>query len=79
MKNFAKHQNIKIKQKAEKLDDKKEYNHNELIGNNINLQNCKLEFNDNKNQMNNSNIIEDKVYKKTETIFKFGDKGYILY
>ncbi|HBJ1648173.1 TPA: hypothetical protein LA462_002708 [Clostridium botulinum] len=45
MKNFAKHQNIKIKQKAEKLDDKKENNHNEFIINDLNSQNCKLEIN----------------------------------
>ncbi|NFH92008.1 phage replisome organizer [Clostridium botulinum] len=75
VKNFAKHQNIKIKQKAEKLDDKKEDNHNEFIIKDLNSQNCKLEFNHNKNQINDSNIIKDKVYKRTETIPKEYDKN----
>ncbi|NFT93571.1 phage replisome organizer [Clostridium botulinum] len=77
VKNFAKHQNIKIKQKAEKLDDKKEDNHNEFIINDLNSQNCKLEINHNKNQINNSKTIEDKVYKKIETIPKEYDKNVL--
>ncbi|WP_315081523.1 phage replisome organizer N-terminal domain-containing protein [uncultured Clostridium sp.] len=70
VKNFAKHQNIKVKEKVEKLDEKKEFNDNEIISNNLNLQDCKSEFNDEKNLMNNEGMTKSATCEDVKKISK---------
>ncbi|NFN20117.1 phage replisome organizer [Clostridium botulinum] len=77
VKNFAKHQNIKVKEKVEKLDDKEEFNDNEIISNNLNLQDCKSEFNYEKNLMESEDITESEICQETETISKEHDENVL--
>ncbi len=77
VKNFAKHQNIKVKEKVEKLDDKEEFNDNEIISNNLNLQDCKSEFDYEKNLMDSEDMTESEVCQETETISKKHDENVL--
>lgn len=77
VKNFAKHQNIKVKEKVEKLDDKEEFNDNEIISNNLNLQDCKSEFDYEKNLMDSEDMTESEVCQETETISKEHDENIL--
>ncbi|WP_252224690.1 MULTISPECIES: phage replisome organizer N-terminal domain-containing protein [unclassified Clostridium] len=83
VKNFAKHQNIKIKEKVEKLDDKgefndkEEFNDNEIISNNLNLQECKSELDYEKNLMDSEDMTESEVCQETETISKENEKNVL--
>ncbi|ACD52812.1 replisome organizer [Clostridium botulinum] len=83
VKNFAKHQNIKVKEKVEKLDDKEAFNDkeefkdNEIISNNLNLQDCKSEFNYEKNLMDSEDMTESEVYQETGTISKEHEKNVL--
>ncbi|MBN1055515.1 phage replisome organizer [Clostridium botulinum] len=77
VKNFAKHQNIKIKEKVEKLDDKGEFNDNEIISNNLNLQECKSELDYEKNLMDSEDMTESEVCQETETISKEHEKNVL--
>ncbi|MGN2370205.1 phage replisome organizer N-terminal domain-containing protein [Clostridium cagae] len=77
VKNFAKHQNIKVKEKVEKLDDKEEFNDNEIISNNLNLQDCKSELDYEKNLMDSEDMTESKVCQETETISKEHDENVL--
>ncbi|MBZ9691828.1 phage replisome organizer N-terminal domain-containing protein [Clostridium sp. M14] len=77
VKNFAKHQNIKVKEKVEKLDDKEEFNDNEIISNNLNLQDCKSEFDYEKNLMESEDMTESEVCQETETILKEHDENIL--
>ncbi|MCS6131868.1 replisome organizer [Clostridium botulinum] len=83
VKNFAKHQNIKVKEKVEKLDDKKAFNDkeefkdNEIINNNLNLQDCKSEFNYEKKLMDIEDMTESEVCQETGTISKEHDENVL--
>ncbi|NFR87134.1 MULTISPECIES: phage replisome organizer N-terminal domain-containing protein [unclassified Clostridium] len=83
VKNFAKHQNIKIKEKVEKLDDKgefndkEEFNDNEIISNNLNLQECKSELDYEKKLMDSEDMTESEVCQETETISKEHEKNVL--
>lgn len=77
VKNFAKHQNIKIKEKVEKLDDKGEFNDKEIISNNLNLQECKSELDYEKNLMDSEDMTESEVCQETETISKEHEKNVL--
>ncbi|NFS12272.1 replisome organizer [Clostridium botulinum] len=83
VKNFAKHQNIKVKEKVEKLDDKKAFNDkeefkdNEIISNNLNLQDCKSELNYEKNLMDSEDMTESEVCQETGTISKEHEKNVL--
>ncbi|HBJ1655927.1 MULTISPECIES: phage replisome organizer N-terminal domain-containing protein [Clostridium] len=83
VKNFAKHQNIKVKEKVEKLDDKEAFNDkeefkdNEIISNNLNLQDCKSELNYEKNLMDSEDMTESEVYQETGTISKEHEKNVL--
>lgn len=77
VKNFAKHQNIKVKEKVEKLDDKEEFNDNEIISNNLNLQECKSELDYEKNLMDSEDMTESEVCQETETISKEHEKNVL--
>ncbi|HBZ6638049.1 TPA: phage replisome organizer N-terminal domain-containing protein, partial [Clostridium botulinum] len=77
VKNFAKHQNIKVKEKVEKLDSKEGFNDNEIISNNLNLQDCKSEFNYEKNLMDSEDMTESEVCQETGTISKEHEKNVL--
>ncbi|NFO57551.1 replisome organizer [Clostridium botulinum] len=83
VKNFAKHQNIKVKEKVEKLDDKKvfndkeEFKDNEIINNNLNLQDCKSELNYEKNLMDIEDMTESEVCQEAEIISKEHDENVL--
>ncbi|NFT92485.1 replisome organizer [Clostridium botulinum] len=82
VKNFAKHQNIKIKENVQKLDGKKgfnkeEFNDNEIISNNLNLQDYKAEFDYEKNLMDSEDMTESEVCQKTGTISKDHEKNVL--
>ncbi|MCS6104477.1 phage replisome organizer N-terminal domain-containing protein, partial [Clostridium botulinum] len=83
VKNFAKHQNIKVKEKVEKLDDKEafndeeEFNDKEIISNNLNLQDCKSEFNYEKKLMDSEDMTESVVCQETGTISKEHEKNVL--
>ncbi|NFO04183.1 replisome organizer [Clostridium botulinum] len=83
VKNFVKHQNIKVKEKVEKLDDKEgfndkeEFKYNEIISNNLNLQGCKSEFNYEKNLMDSEDMTESEVYHETEIVSKEHDENVL--
>ncbi|NFL40011.1 phage replisome organizer [Clostridium botulinum] len=77
VKNFAKHQNIKVKEKVDKLDDKEEFNDKEIISNNLNLQDCKSEFNYEKNLMDSEDMTESEVCQETEATSKEHEKNVL--
>ncbi|NFN50215.1 replisome organizer, partial [Clostridium botulinum] len=82
VKNFAKHQNIKIKENVQKLDGKKgfnkeEFNDNEIISNNLNLQDYKAEFDYEKNLMDSEDMTESEVCQETGTISKDHEKNVL--
>ncbi|UZP05035.1 phage replisome organizer N-terminal domain-containing protein [Clostridium botulinum] len=83
VKNFAKHQNIKVKEKVDKLYDKEEFNDkeefkdNEIISNNLNLEECKSGFNYEKNLMDIEDMTESEVYQETGTISKEHEKNVL--
>ncbi|NFI54702.1 replisome organizer [Clostridium botulinum] len=82
VKNFAKHQNIKIKENVQKLDGKKgfnkeEFNDNEIISNNLNLQDYKAEFDYEKNLMDSEDMTESEVCQETGTISKEHEKNVL--
>ncbi len=83
VKNFAKHQNIKVKEKVDKLDDKEEFNDkeefkdNEIISNNLNLEECKSGFNYEKNLMDIEDMTESEVYQEIGTISKDHEKNVL--
>ncbi|WP_061308021.1 phage replisome organizer N-terminal domain-containing protein, partial [Clostridium botulinum] len=83
VKNFAKHQNIKVKEKLEKLDskegvnNKEEFKDNDIINNNLNLQECKSGFNYEKNLMDSEDMTESEVCQETGTISKEHEKNVL--
>ncbi|WP_252247775.1 phage replisome organizer N-terminal domain-containing protein [Clostridium sp. ZS6] len=89
VKNFAKHQNIKVKEKLEKLDDKEEFTDNKSLINNereIEREDCDKNFEEhnkanvnNKVEVNSSSKDSISNIKDKERKSKFLNKGNTIF